>query len=426
MRGLVVVLAVGLTAAIAVPAPAVPGRSTAATPSIEELEQLRDQLADARGDLEGLDAAVAAATDELDAIEERLAGASAELATLTADLEDARAARDAAVAHAAEATAALLEATASLEETAAAVEDHEGALADRVRNMWKHGAADPGSMLLEGLARSQSFHDASVTMQTVEDLLDENRRLVDDATTATRTQARARTGVAEAQQAARAAEATASAEHARVEALVAQQEQVVATVEAERVRRQEVLDLLASDREATARLVQRLDEQVAQLAGRLASALLESNPDANFDGPPPPWAAALPGRGREFAPAIVGAAELVGVDPRLLAALVWSESAFHPGAISHAGARGLAQLMPGTAAGLGVDPDDPIANLVGGATYLRMQLERFGRVDLALAAYNAGPGRVVAAGNRIPNITETQVYVLRVLERHDQLVNASG
>ena len=86
---------------------------------------------------------------------------------------------------------------------------------------------------------------------------------------------------------------------------------------------------------------------------------------------------------------------------------------------------GLAQLMPATAAGLGVDAWDPHQNLVGGARYLRIQLERFGAADLALAAYNAGPNRVEAAGRTIPNITETQVYVLRVLDRFQQLVAAS-
>ena len=94
--------------------------------------------------------------------------------------------------------------------------------------------------------------------------------------------------------------------------------------------------------------------------------------------------------------------------------------------MSHAGAIGLSQLMPGTAAGLGVDPWDPVQNMVGGARYLRAQLERFGSADLALAAYNAGPGRVESAGRTVPQITETQVYVLRVLERYESLVALDG
>ena len=103
--------------------------------------------------------------------------------------------------------------------------------------------------------------------------------------------------------------------------------------------------------------------------------------------------------------------------PALIAALVWLESRWRAQAVSSAGARGLAQLMPGTARELGVDPDDPFANLEGGARYLREQLDRFdGDVEKALAAYNAGPGRVMAA-NGIPAIRETQNYVVSVMGR---------
>lgn len=105
------------------------------------------------------------------------------------------------------------------------------------------------------------------------------------------------------------------------------------------------------------------------------------------------------------------------LSPALLEALVWQESRWRANAVSHAGARGLAQLMPGTARDLGVDPDDPFANLEGGARYLREQLDRFdGDLEKALAAYNAGPGRVMRAGG-IPNIRETQVYVAKIMGR---------
>ena len=99
---------------------------------------------------------------------------------------------------------------------------------------------------------------------------------------------------------------------------------------------------------------------------------------------------------------------------------MWTESAFRIDAISPAGAIGLGQLMPGTARSLGVDPYDPIQNLDGAANYISQQLRHFGSVDLALAAYNAGPGRVLQSGG-VPNIAETQAYVRSVGDRYDQL-----
>ncbi|MEM1195714.1 MAG: lytic transglycosylase domain-containing protein [Pseudomonadota bacterium] len=105
------------------------------------------------------------------------------------------------------------------------------------------------------------------------------------------------------------------------------------------------------------------------------------------------------------------------LSPRLLEAVVWQESRWRAGAVSQAGARGLAQLMPATAVYLGVDPDDPMQNLEGGARYLREQLDRFdGNLEKALAAYNAGPGRVIRAGG-VPNIRETKLYVAAIMSR---------
>ena len=105
------------------------------------------------------------------------------------------------------------------------------------------------------------------------------------------------------------------------------------------------------------------------------------------------------------------------LSPALLEAVVWQESRWRANAVSPVGARGLAQLMPGTAREMGVNPDDPFANLEGGARYLREQLDRFdGDVEKALAAYNAGPGRVEAAGG-IPRIRETQLYVASIMGR---------
>ena len=105
------------------------------------------------------------------------------------------------------------------------------------------------------------------------------------------------------------------------------------------------------------------------------------------------------------------------LSPTLIEALVWQESRWRANAVSPVGARGLAQLMPATARDLGVDPNDPFANLEGGARYLREQLDRFdGNLEKALAAYNAGPGRVERAGG-IPRIRETQHYVAAIMGR---------
>jgi soluble lytic murein transglycosylase-like protein len=110
-------------------------------------------------------------------------------------------------------------------------------------------------------------------------------------------------------------------------------------------------------------------------------------------------------------------AERFDLSPALIEALVWQESRWRANAVSPKGAQGLAQLMPGTARDLGVNANDPFENLEGGARYLREQLDRFdGNLELALAAYNAGPHRVERAGG-IPNIRETRAYVSAIMGR---------
>lgn len=121
-------------------------------------------------------------------------------------------------------------------------------------------------------------------------------------------------------------------------------------------------------------------------------------------------------QGVQYAPLIEAAAARNGVDPAVLHGLIQQESDFDPSSTSSAGAEGLTQLMPSTAASLGVsDPLDPAQSIEGGARYLGEMLRRFGgNVEEALAAYNAGPGAVEQYGG-IPPYSETQQYVSKVL-----------
>ncbi|MEA2388375.1 MAG: hypothetical protein QOG41_1148 [Thermoleophilaceae bacterium] len=118
---------------------------------------------------------------------------------------------------------------------------------------------------------------------------------------------------------------------------------------------------------------------------------------------------------------IDAAAAKYGLDPALLRGLIRAESNFNPNAGSPAGAQGLCQLMPGTAASLGcTNVHDPAQNIDAGARYLKQQLDAFGGdVTKALAAYNAGPGAVQRYGG-VPPYAETQAYVRRVQQYADE------
>ena len=128
----------------------------------------------------------------------------------------------------------------------------------------------------------------------------------------------------------------------------------------------------------------------------------------------------LPG-GVPYASLFERASDRYGVDASLLAAVAKQESGYNPKAVSSAGAQGLMQLMPATAAGLGVDNSfDPSQAVDGAARLLRDLVREFDRVDLALAAYNAGPG-AVHRYNGIPPYPETRHYVTAVLGHQNQL-----
>jgi soluble lytic murein transglycosylase-like protein len=109
---------------------------------------------------------------------------------------------------------------------------------------------------------------------------------------------------------------------------------------------------------------------------------------------------------------IQAASTKYGIEPAVIAAIIEQESGGNPDIQSPAGAIGLMQLMPRTAQGLGVNPYDPGQNIEGGTKYLAIQLNRFGSLEMALAAYNAGPGNVL--NSRYLYISETQNYIRNV------------
>ena len=166
-----------------------------------------------------------------------------------------------------------------------------------------------------------------------------------------------------------------------------------------------------------------------RFANALAAALRPGNPALGLQA----GGADAPGSG---APAPVAPAEIDGlvaqnaatwqVDPALIKAVIANESGFNANATSKVGAQGLMQLMPETAASLGVrDTYDPAQNVAGGARYLRGLLDRFGGDKrLAIAAYNAGPGAVEKYRD-VPPYAETQSYVQNVLASFDKYSSSS-
>ncbi len=124
---------------------------------------------------------------------------------------------------------------------------------------------------------------------------------------------------------------------------------------------------------------------------------------------------------------IESAAAEHGVRPDLVRAVIQVESGFNPRARSNKGAMGLMQLMPATAADLGVDnPWDPVQNIHGGVAYLGSLIREFGDEVLALAAYNAGPGAVNRYGLRVPPYRETQDYVQKITRKTEAMPVARG
>ena len=155
-------------------------------------------------------------------------------------------------------------------------------------------------------------------------------------------------------------------------------------------------------------------------ARKMASKSQQQEVDANFQQFVPKASSnkSLSKRRSNYHSLILANARRYRLSPGLLHAVIHAESAYNPSAVSSAGAQGLMQLMPGTAARYGVsDSFNPVENVRGGAAYLRDLLDMFDQdLRLALAGYNAGEGAVMKHGRKIPPYAETQGYVRKVLQ----------
>lgn len=142
-----------------------------------------------------------------------------------------------------------------------------------------------------------------------------------------------------------------------------------------------------------------------------------------FEGDPPAIAGKFQGLtdtcdDGKYLPLISEIASRYNIDPQLVKIIIEVESGFNPNACSSQNAMGLMQIIPETAESLNLnDPYDPYENILAGVRYLRLQLDRFGCIELALAAYNAGPGAVEKYGG-IPPYEETQNYVRTIMDRY--------
>ncbi len=394
-------------------------------PASANLGQTQRELEEVAKNLQDLVAELDSIADEIEAIDRRLGTANSTLRRIRSDLADAEQGIETAEADEADALGRIAEADQRLTEVTDEIAVTRDRLQGRLVQTFKYGRTTSVDIVMRGTVGALDLHEMALTLNTVGRITDDDRGLVAAMEDLAEEQRDLIVIATAARVAAVEARDSAVRQRNRISALEAEQRSVVASIRADRERRQAVFDELEADKDRLAALAAALAEEIRRL--QIADLSVIMPVGGQFVGIPE-WAGRLPASGQPYSALVASASAMQGVDGRLLAALVWSESAFRPHAVSRAGAAGLSQLMPATARGLGLRVDssvdqrfDPELNLNAGARYLRAQIIRFGSLELGLAAYNAGPGNVVRYGG-IPPFAETQFYVYIVMRRYAQIV----
>ena len=421
-----------------------PGTPALANAALDQAERERaaveERLEEVQRRLEQISAEIAQINDRLNL-------ATSELRSIRIDLkvaEDGIAEAEADEAIALERIALADERLTELEAELVVTQDR---LERRIVQTFKHGRPASLDIVVRGTVGALDLHELAVARATVERITDDDRRLVSTMVELAAEQQELIDEATAARVAAVSARDEAVRQRTRIAALEEEQRRVVASIRADQDRRQRVFDELEADRSALAALAAMLEERIRALRLGVSNVIL---PVGTVVSGVPSWASRLPAHGQPYAALIHQVAASEGIDGRLMAALIWTESSFRPNAVSRVGAAGLSQLMPGTARGLGLRVDssvdqrfDPEANVRAGARYLRRHIVNFGSVELGLAAYNAGAARVTQCrlGNPtpwqspctnqtnlggIPPFTETQLYVggsRGVLARYQTIIS---
>ncbi len=384
----------------------------------ERLEEVQRRLEEISVEIAEINDRLALATSELRSIRNDLRAAEEGIAE--AEMEEALALERIAIAD---------ERLAELDAELSSTQDR---LERRIVQTFKPGRPASLDIVVRGTVGALDLHELAITRATVGRITDDDRRLVSAMETLAAEQQALLEEATASRVAAVAARDEGIRQRTRIAALEEEQRRVVASIRADQDRRQRVFDELEADRAALAALAAMLEERIRALRLGVSNVIL---PVGTVVSGVPSWASNLPAHGQPFAALIHQVSASEGIDGRLMAALIWTESSFRPNAVSRVGAAGLSQLMPATARGLGLRVDstvdqrfDPEANVRAGARYLRRQIVNFGSVELGLAAYNAGASRVSQCrlGNPtpwqnpctnqtnlggIPPFTETQLYV---------------